>query len=839
VKPLNALALYGVRLRARAWQETFAAIGIAAGVALLFASQVASSSLESSVAGLSRGIAGRATLQLQARDPRGLPQSMLGRVRALPGVSVAAPVLEAPANAIGPRGGRAVELVGIDSSLSRLGGTLTHGAVPRPFAGIGAVALSDPVSKAIGARRFGQEVIFQIGGRNAEAPLYVEPGEYRSGPLASADVAVSPLSFAQEMAGMTDRVSRILVEPAPGADERVKTGLRVLAAGRLNVEAVDREQELFANAAAASNQSTALFSAISALAGFLFAFNAMLFTVPQRRRLVVDLRRDGYGRRTVIALLALDAAVLGLVASVLGLALGEELSIHVLHSNPAFLSLAFTLGSERVVSWQSIAIATGGGMLAAMVAVLSPLREILSRDPLAAIGARESSARRRNGGRAALAGLACLAAASAILLVAPDAAIPGMVLLVGALLLVLPSALEIALTLLQRLAATTTGVVGHIAAMELGAAGARAVAIAATGAIAVFGSVAIRGAHDNLLAGLEGAARDMNAFADIWVSPAGSYDLMDTVPFSPVEQAKLERLPGVRAVRPYRGGLIDYGERRALVMAPPRQGVARLVARQLVQGDQTAAPARVRAGGWLVLSRAIAAEHHLHIAQAFTLPSPNPSSFRLAGISTNLGWAPGAIVMNASDYARAWGSEDVSAYDVLLAHGASPAQVVQEVEDALGRNSGLAVQTATRHAAQQSALSRQALARLSQIATLTPIVAMLAMAAAIGALIWQRRPRLAQLRIEGLPRTDLWHVIMLESSVLLAVGCITGAIFGLYGQLLADRALATTINFPVVYSITAPVALSSLALVTAIALSILAIPGYIAASAPARLALQE
>ncbi len=40
VKPSNVLLLYRVRLRARAAQECLAIVGIAAGVALLFASQV-------------------------------------------------------------------------------------------------------------------------------------------------------------------------------------------------------------------------------------------------------------------------------------------------------------------------------------------------------------------------------------------------------------------------------------------------------------------------------------------------------------------------------------------------------------------------------------------------------------------------------------------------------------------------------------------------------------------------------------------------------------------------------------------------------------------------------
>jgi putative ABC transport system permease protein len=839
VKPLNILFLYRVRLRARWAQECLAIVGIAAGVALLFASQVSSSSLQSSVAQLSRGIAGDATLQLLARDPQGFPQSLLARVRALPGVRVAAPVLEAGASASGPRGSASVQVLGADTTLAELGGALVRHAALRPFAGVGAVVLPAPLAGTLGVGAFGREVHLDVAGRTAELPLYARLGSAQIGALTASAVALVPLATAQALTGLDGRVSRILVAPVPGAQARVRAALVRLAAGRLNVEAIDYEAGLFAKAAAASSQSSALFAAISALVGFLFAFNAMLLTVPHRRRLLVDLRRDGYAARTALAVLVLDAAALGVVACALGLALGDELSIHVLHSNPAFLSLAFAVGSQRVVDWQSVALAVGGGLLAALVAVLSPLRHVLARNPLAALASPEPVGATRAAGWLALAGAACAGAATLILLAAPDAAIPGMVLLVGALLLVLPLALGLALGLLQRVARTTVGVVPHVAAMELRAAGARAVAIAATGAVAIFGSVALAGAHGDLLAGLDDAARGMNALAEVWVAPAGSYDLMDTAPFAPVQRRRLARLPGVRAVGLYRGGLLDYGSRRVLVIAPP-YGVAPLLdADQLVQGAPRTAAARVRAGGWLVLSRALAAEHHLRVGQALTLPTPDPTPLRIAALSTNLGWAPGAIVMSAADYARAWGSTDASAYDVQLDPGVPPARAVAEIRRALGPASGLAVQSASVHAARQEALSRQALARLTQISALIPIVAVLAMAAALGALIWQRRPRLARLKLEGLPRAWLWRTVLLESALLVGVGCLTGAVFGVYGQQLADRALAQTINFPVVPSVTALGALSSFGLMIATALAILAIPGYLATSVPAALALQE
>jgi putative ABC transport system permease protein len=839
VKGGNLLHLYRVRVRARLVQELFAVLGIAAGVALLFASQVASQSLSGSVAQLSHGIVGNASLQLLARDPHGMPASVLAEVRAISGVRVAAPLLEASADATGPRGSESVELVGADASLRALDGPLVRHTQLEPFGGIGAVLLPAPLAARLGVTRFGKEVTLRLYGRTEHAPLYAELHEKQIGGLVASPIVVAPLFYAQEMTGLTGRVSRVLIQPAPGRQAEVRTALERLAAGRLDVQSTGYDERLFAKAASASNQSTALFAVISALVGFLFAFNAMLLTAPQRRRLIAELRRDGYTPRTVIAVLLLDALVLGLAACVLGLLLGEELSIHLFRSNPGYLGSAFAVGAQRVVASRSVAIAAGGGLLAAVIAVLSPLRDILSRDPLAAIAPREGPTTGRVDIRMALAGVLCLMGATAILLGAPKLAIVGMVLLTVALLLVLPAALSLALVLLTRLARALTGAVPHVAAMELSAARARAIGVAATGAIAVFGAVAIQGAHADLLKGLENAARDENAFTDLWVSPPGSYNLLRTAPFIATQQATLERLPGVRAVRVYRGGLLDWGERRIWVIAPPREAAPLLPSSQIVEGSLAQASARLRAGGWAVLAQALAQEHHLRIGERVTLPTPVPTTVRVAALSSNIGWAPGAVIMTAGEYARAWGSTDASAYNVLLDPGTSSAQAAAEIRRALGPSSGLTVQSARAHASEQNALSRQGLARLTQIATLILVVAVLAMAAAIGNMVWQRRPRLAKLKLEGFSRTELWRTIVLESVLLLAVGCLTGALFGLYGQQLLDRALANVINFPVVHSVAALSALLSSSIVTAAAAAIVALPGYLAAGVPPAVALQD
>jgi putative ABC transport system permease protein len=80
VKLSSIVRLYRVRLRARVVQELFAIVGIAVGVALLFSSQVASTSLDRSVQQLTRGIVGKMRFQLASRDPHGFDERLLGQV---------------------------------------------------------------------------------------------------------------------------------------------------------------------------------------------------------------------------------------------------------------------------------------------------------------------------------------------------------------------------------------------------------------------------------------------------------------------------------------------------------------------------------------------------------------------------------------------------------------------------------------------------------------------------------------------------------------------------------------------------------------------------------------
>jgi putative ABC transport system permease protein len=150
---LSSMAhLYRVRLKAREVlvQEMLAVLGLAVGVALLFASQVSSTSLNDSVARLTRELVPNMQLQLDARGPTGFDERLLAQVQRLPGVRQAAPVLEVPASAVGPSGQRGVELIGVDPRFALRGSTLLRRFRYAQIAHLRALAVPSPLATAIG-----------------------------------------------------------------------------------------------------------------------------------------------------------------------------------------------------------------------------------------------------------------------------------------------------------------------------------------------------------------------------------------------------------------------------------------------------------------------------------------------------------------------------------------------------------------------------------------------------------------------------------------------------------------------------------------------------------------
>ncbi len=821
-----------VRSRSTRLQLAFAAFGISVGVALLFGSQIASTTLTHSAAELNTThLVGTAQLQLDSRGPEGFPQTLLTEVRRAPGVLATLPVIEQPATVAGRSGERSVDLIGVEPSSLGATAPILRQFSRKALNRARAIALPDPLASEI---RPGITAKLQIGAQVVRTLVGATLTQGDLGSLIHSPVALTSISYAQKVSHSGRRLTRIFVHYRPADRARTLSALQALALrAHVALHPANFDKVLFSVAVKPESESELLFSGISALVGFMFALNAMLVTIPARRKLIADLREDGGDLKAILQVLFADALLIGIPASILGLLVGDGLSRLLFDHQPGYLAFAFPVGNARIVTLQSGVLAASAGVLAAVAGVLWPVRHILGRRlraPYQWILTRKARM------RLFALGTVCLALTTVILIADTGAAVLGNATLILALVAWLPLLFDLALRAFDVALRFVGGPAADGALDELNAPQmrVRSLAIAALAAVAVLGIVEFQGVATDLQHGLDSSARNLDSNADVWIIPRGDSSLLSTVSFEPLNTAALSRVAGVASVGAYRGSFLDWGQRRLWVIAPAPASPHLAPPSQLLEGNVQQASARLREGGWALVSQALADEHHLHVGQPFLLPSPKPLTVRLAGITTNLGWPPGAVILSASEYVNGWEDANPSAYEIRATPGSKPSDVRARVAGLLHGEPGLTVETASQRTQRHYALVAQGLARLTQIRHLVIVSAILALVAAMLSMLWQRRERIAFSRSNGVFPRVLWGSLVFESAVLLAAGSLFGAIWGLYAQLLGSHFLAVVTGFPIVFNIEGVAAITGFAVVAPVAVAVLAVPGYFAASVRAK-----
>ena len=848
MRPYVLVYLYRNRLRVHTAQELLAGLGVAIAVALVFATLVANSSVARSAEEVVRAAVGPANLQLRARDADGFDQRLLGDVEHLAGVRQAAPLLEQTATIRTPAGrALTLNLIGTNVSLAILNG-LAH-SLPSAALSPTGIGLSSSSAKALGlgahiAADQDENVTLKLRGSASTLKVSAVLGAEAFGALSRARAAVMPLERLQSLAGLPGRISRILVQTQPGREASVRSQLEALSGGRLAVASADQDISLLDQALAPSNQASALFAVISALLGFLFAFNALLLTIPERRQAIADLRVDGTGRSAIIQMVTFQGLCLGIAASIVGLLAGYLLSRGAFHQSPGYLSQAFTLGTNTVIGVSPVLFAFASGVLATCLASGLPLLDLRRSNALDAVYTEDgmpgsglnSSTQRWLAGIA----LGLVVLASVLFALVPSAALVVCVLLAVATVLAVPSALAGVLRIASAVARRYEKLTLLTAALtSLRATTMRSLALAATGAVALFGSVALGGSRDDLLRGISGYTSHYVGAADIWLVNPGDNQAINDFTIDH-HTASIAQLPGVASVRAFQGSFLNIGDRRTWLIAWPSSTPLGLLQGQLVTGSQPSASEHVDQGSWITVSAQLAAEHHVKVGDVLNVPSPTGEvPFRVAATTTNFGWTPGAIVMNSREYARAWNTTAPTALGITIVPDANSSTVASEIQHALGRSTGLEVLSAPAREAKIDASASEGLSQLRDIATLLVIAAILAMIAALGSSIWQARISLAGLRLEGATPRRLRIVLLIESTLMLSAGCLTGAIAGIYGQAVIDGYLKHVTGFPVASIATGQRPLEIFALVLATVLVVAAIPGWMASRVPATFALDE
>lgn len=296
------------------WQTALAVLGIALGVAVMIAVDIANSSARRAFGLTLDRIAGRATHQIESA-PSTLPEDLYPRLRLEWGIDAATPILEGTVRLRG----QAFTLLGIDP-LSQRGfrdpsWNLRPGDTTDLLTRGDSLLMSGADVERLGLA-MGDPVTLDVAGRALRLRLagLIEARDSAS----AAGLLVTDIATAQEIldrVGVLDRIDLILSpKEAQALAPALPPGLRLNAAARRSASLTSMTEAFHLNLAA--------MSLLAVLVGGFIIYNTLTFAVLQRRALLGGLRTLGVTRGQLFTLVMGEALLLTLVGILLGLLLG-------------------------------------------------------------------------------------------------------------------------------------------------------------------------------------------------------------------------------------------------------------------------------------------------------------------------------------------------------------------------------------------------------------------------------------------------------------------------------------------------------------------------------------
>ena len=450
----------------RLFQSLMFVLGVALGVAMVIAIDIANGSASRAFVLSVEGVAGRATHQLVG-GPNGLDSALYATLRIDLGIKDSAPVITEFVRVSGSE--RALRLLGVDPLVE---------AAFRPWLAVESsatdfnrlvaeprtVLISDSLAQSLGLKLNDELMISARGRRHAGRVVGIVQPENQSSRQALDDLLITDIATAQEMVGSAGRIGRIdLILDDDDEAERIRN---ILPAGVSLVD-LKRGSALEQMIAAFETNLQAL-SLLALVVGLFLIYNTVSFSVVQRRHAIGILRCLGATKAQIFALVLGEAFALGWIGAALGLGLG------LIFGRGAVSLVAQTISDLYfAINVQNIAVdpltllkGAGIGLLASVGAALLPAYEA-TRTPPAGVMQRSSEEERSRRllpyVTAAAAGLNLLGLA----LLQAESLLTGFVALalivVGGALFT-PAALLLLMRLLLPLTARLFGVTGRMAA---------------------------------------------------------------------------------------------------------------------------------------------------------------------------------------------------------------------------------------------------------------------------------------------------------------------------------------------------------------------------------------
>ena len=790
-------------LAQRFLQSTLLLVGVALGVAMVIAIDLANSAASQAFSLSARSVRGRASHSITG-GPGGLPTALYTQLRREAGLRKAAPVISEQVRVDG-LGERSLRLLGVDPFAEAPfrdylsdGQNADYQAFARLLGEPGLVLLSQPMAARFGVAP-GDSLTLRSGDRLATVQVagLLQPSS-RVSAQALDDLLLTDVATAQELLGRPGYITRIdLLLP----DDQALASLRALLPPGVALRAAQEEGDSLSQMSDAFEISLESLSLMALVVGVFLIYNTVVFSVVQRRPLIATLRALGASRRQIFAFILGEALFAGVVGTLAGLGLGLIFGrVTVALVTQTISDLYFTVNVQGLpVAPQTLLRGVVAGVLASVGAACLPALEA-TRTPPAGAMLRSGLEQRARWllPRASAAAIALAVLGYALLRLPGDnirlAFIALTAFIIGGALLS-PLALNLLLRGLTPLTGRLFGVSGRMAPRAvLRSLSRSAVAVAAlTVAVSVIVGVGMmigsfRSAVANWL--------DVTLGADIYVSTtlfAGNRSSGDTQDIDPAILDELQALPGVARtawVRSVAVAAPDYPQlplvNLDVVSDDVSQGKRRYAWLQVADAWQALG------AGQLLVSESFAFRRGIGPAsdRLTLLTDRGPQTFPVAGVYYDYSTDQGAVLMDATVY-RAWYDDPwISSAALFLEAGASPDALLNRLreETLVGKN--LLARANSELRADVFELFERTFLITGALQLLATGVAFIGILSALLALQLEHTRQYGVLRACGMSPAQLWRYTLLQTGLM---GATAGALSLPVGMLVA-LVLVTVVN---------------------------------------------
>lgn len=787
-------------LRQNVWYSLLMILGIAIGVGVVVAIDIANTSAQQSFELSKRAVLGNATHQIIG-GPAGMDERIYVEIRRNGIVQAAAPVLEATVTSL-QLGDEPFTLLGVDVFADREFRPYLNSSENIPVGQLvgflsypGAVLMMEETAFQYGLQ-IGDPLLIDFAGQQRDAYLvgFLKPVDELTRRALERMLLVD-IATAQELLGMEGKIDRIDLILAESEETAAVAQIEALLPDGTQISTSGARSGIVDDMTSAFQINLTALSLLALLVGLFLIYNTITYSVVKRRALFGLLRCIGVTRQQVILLVVGEAFLIGILGSLLGLLIGVLAGQQTVGMVTQTINdLYFTTTVDPVpIRISSMIKGLALGVVATIVTALFPAIEASFIPPRIALSRSGLERKSKNVVRwLSVAGLGLILAGVLVLWIPSPSIFLGFA---GTLLVVLGIAMEstIALVLSMRILRPFSGkffgFLGKMAPSSLVNNLSRTSVAIASLMVAV--AVAI---------GMNLMVNSFRSTVTIWLEQTLMGDIYVSAPSfvssNPTETIRPEVIAGLEG-----WSEISRIDTLRTVSVLSRQGPVILNATenpdfgQERQYQHLEIPSRdvweeMERGG-ILISEALG--YRLGLAsgdQLALLSDQGWQMFPIIGVIYEYTSSEGSIWMAYDTYQSYWLDEGITALALRLADGTEADQVTSRIQDSFASLQRLIVRSNRVLREEVMRIFDRTFAITNAMRAMATVVAFIGVLTTAMLLQLEKKREMGILRALGLTSRQLWGLVMIESGLM---GLVSGLLALPTGSVLA-RILVDVIN---------------------------------------------